>query len=250
MSAAATAVVHLADRSTPLGATIVPGGVTLRTWAPSAKQVFVLTGESLAAARASTFIPAASAALSPLGDGTWAGFLPGADEGTRYMFWIVGTGSTGLKRDPRARELTPNFPASDCLVRSPSVYSWHDQGFRPAEFRDLVLYQMHVGVFYAVDAQGSDQRSRIARFLDVLSRVDYLRDLGVNGVQLLPIQEFPTQFSEGYNGLDLFSPEMEYSVNDSDLARYTAKANAMLAAHGKPCDRAPTSLDASSTSFI
>src|SRR5437868_6368759 len=113
MSAAATAVVHLADRSTPLGATIVPGGVTLRTWAPSAKQVFVLTGASLPAAWGSGFTPDASAALSPLGDGTWAGFLPGADEGSHYMFWIAGTGSTGLKRDPRARELTPNFPASD-----------------------------------------------------------------------------------------------------------------------------------------
>ena len=234
MSAAATAVVHLADRSTPLGATIVPGGVTLRTWAPSAKQVFVLTGPSLTAARGSGFTPAATAALSSLGDGTWAGFLPGAAEGTHYMFWIAGTGTTGLKRDPRARELTPNFPASDCLVRSPSVYPWHDQAFHPAEFRDLVLYQLHVGVFYAVDALGNDQRSRVAKFLDILDRVDYLRDLGVNGVQLMPIQEFPGESSMGYNGLDLFSPEMEYAIADADLARYTAKANTLLAAHGKP----------------
>jgi 1,4-alpha-glucan branching enzyme len=150
------------------------------------------------------------------------------------MFWIVGTGSTGLKRDPRARELTADFPGSDCLVRSASTYTWHDEAFRAPEFRDLILYQLHVGVFYAVDPQGNDKRSQVAKFLDILDRVDYLRDLGVNGVQLLPIQEFSGESSRGYNGLDLFSPEMDYQVGDGEFGRYVAKANALLAAHGKP----------------
>lgn len=150
------------------------------------------------------------------------------------MLWVVGTGSTGLKRDPRARELTPDFPASDCVVRSASLYPWHDAGFRPAEFRDLILYQLHVGVFYAVDAQGNDKRANIGKFLDILGRVDYLRELGVNALQLMPIQEFPGESSRGYNGLDLFSPEMDYEIRGADLARYVTKANALLTAHGKP----------------
>ncbi len=206
----------------------------LRAWAPSAKQVFALTGDALAAARQPGFTPAASQALSSLGDGTWGGFLPGVTDGTPYMLWVEGMGSNGLKRDPRARELTPDFPSSDCVARDPSLYPWHDAGFRPAEFRDLILYQLHVGVFYAVDAQGHDKRSNIATFLDILDRIDYLRDLGINAVQLLPIQEFPGESSRGYNGLDLFSPEMDYEIRDADLARYVAKANALLATHGQP----------------
>jgi len=91
-----------------------------------------------------------------------------------------------------------------------------------------------VGAFFRVNATGQDERSHIGRFLDILDRVDYLSKLGINAVQLLPIQEFPTQTSLGYNNLDFYSPEMAYEVSDpTDLARYVAKANALLAAHGQ-----------------
>jgi len=232
MSATAIAPLPLLDSGTPLGATIVPEGVTFRAWAPSARHVFVLTGNALASARTDGFVLSANNALVAMGDGTWGALLPRNGEGDRYMFWVDGV-TTGLKRDPRARELTPDFPKSDCLVRSPSSYAWHDQGFRLAEFRDLVLYQIHVGVFYGVDANGHDKRSKVAKFLDILDRVDYLRDLGVNAIQLMPIQEFPSESSMGYNGVDLFSPEMAYTVLDGDLVRYVGKANALLAAHGQ-----------------
>jgi 1,4-alpha-glucan branching enzyme len=234
MSAPAIAPLPLLDRSTQLGATIVADGATFPTWAPSARQVFLLSGNALTAAREQGFTPSANSAVTSMGDGTWGALLPGVTEGSRYMFWVDGTGGSGLKRDPRARELTPDFPNSDCLVRSPASFPWHDQGFRLAEFRDLILYQLHVGVFYGVDASGNDKRSKVAKFLDILDRVQYLRDLGVNAIQLMPIQEFPSQTSMGYNGVDLFSPEMAYTVYDADLARYVVKANALLAVQGQP----------------
>ncbi len=234
MSAPATALIPVLDPHTPLGVNLVPGGATVRAWAPSAKNVYLLTGAALLAARQLNFTPAASDALTPLGDGTWAAFVPDAGEGLEYMFWIEGLGSTGLKRDPRARELTGGFPDCNCVIRSSNTYPWQDQGFRPAEFRDLILYQLHIGVYYAVDEHGSDRRLSVARFLDLLDRVEYLRDLGINAVQLLPVQEFPGESSRGYNGLDLFSPEMDYEIPAHQLGRYLSRANALLAAHGKP----------------
>ena len=179
------------DNNTPMGATVVAGGATFRIWAPAAQQAFVLTGEALRAADQSGFSPVPGDAMFPVGGGHWAAFVPGLDTSAPYRFWIVGSGSTGLKRDPHARELStqPAYPDCDCLVNDPGSYPWHDAGFRPPDFRDLVLYQLHVGVFYAVDGQGRDKRRRIAKFLDLLDRVDYLRTLGVNGIQLLPIQE-------------------------------------------------------------
>ena len=75
-----------------------------------------------------------------------------------------------------------------------------------------------------MDPTGADVRAaRGGRFLDVATRLDYLRDLGVNAIQLLPIQEFETEFSEGYNGVDYFSPEQRYQAgSDVDLAWYLA----------------------------
>ncbi len=225
------------DRGTPLGATLTHGGVAFRIWAPEAKQVFVLTDAALRAAEQPGFAPSADDEMAPLGDGSWGAFVGDLEEGAPYRFWVVGSGSTGFKRDPRARELSivPAYPVCDCLVHDPASYPWHDSGFRAPAFRDLILYQLHIGTYYAVDAQGRDKRRNVGKFLDLLDRVDYLRDLGINGVQLLPVQEFPSETSRGYNGVDLYSPEMAYQVEDDDeLARYLWKANALLARAGQP----------------
>jgi 1,4-alpha-glucan branching enzyme len=229
------------DTTTPLGANVAAGGASFRVWAPAAEQVFVLTGAALEAAAQPGFAPAPSEAMLPLGDGTWGAFVAGAGEGTRYRYWIVGAGSAGLKRDPRARELcaVPAFPHCDCLVRDPGTYPWHDQDFRPAEFSDQIQYQLHIGSYFAVDQHGNDKRGQVGKFLDLLDRVEYLQDLGINAVLFLPVQEFPTHTSIGYNGVDLFSPETEYQVPESEIGRYLAKADALLTAR----EKSPLSID-------
>jgi 1,4-alpha-glucan branching enzyme len=224
------------DRNTPLGATLTHGGAAFRIWAPAAVQVFVLTGDALRAAEQPGFLPSDNDAMVRLGDGSWGAFIASLADRAAYRFWIVGTGSTGFKRDPRARELSiaPAYPVSDCLVHDPASYPWHDGRFRPPEFRDMILYQLHIGTYYAVDAQGHDKRASVGKFLDLLDRLDYLRDLGINGIQLLPVQEFPSETSRGYNGVDLYSPEMAYQVEgDGELSRYLWKANALFARAGQ-----------------
>ncbi|MBV8121621.1 MAG: alpha amylase C-terminal domain-containing protein [Alphaproteobacteria bacterium] len=227
------------DHASAMGATLVAGGMTVRTWAPRAKNVFLLTGEALAEATADDWRPSPNDALTALGDETWGGFLSGPNDGTPYMLWVEGSGSIGPKRDPYARELTlvPAFPASHCVLRDPGTYLWHDRGWRAPDFRDLIIYQLHVGTWWAVDATGSDVRAtRGGRFLDVATRLDYLRDLGVNAIQLLPVQEYATRFSAGYNGVDYFSPEGLYQVSaDADLVRYLSEINnALLAFDARP----------------
>ena len=229
--------------ATPMGATVIAGGTTFRTWAPRARNVYLLSGDALAGSAAAGWTPSPDDRLTPLGDETWAGFLPGAGDGTQYMFWVEGVGATGLKRDPYARELSadPAFPASYCVVRQAASYPWHDAAWRTPDFRDLILYQLHIGTWWAVDRDGNDVRAtRGGRFLDVVTRLGYLRDLEVNAIQLLPIQEFATQYSEGYNGVDYFSPEGLYLVDaDADLVRYLDAINAALVSFGN----APLSLD-------
>ena len=223
--------------SSPMGATLSQGGAIFRTWAPSARDVYVVT-DAAATNQWSRWTPGISDRLIPLGDGTWAGFVPGLRDGDPYLFWVRGPegGSEGFKRDPYARELAaaPEFPGCPCLVRDSQTYPWHDVGWRPPAFHELVIYQLHVGVFWAVDAQGRDQRrQRYGRFLDVIERIPYLRDLGINAIQLLPIQEFAHHQGLGYAGLVFFSPEIAYQVEDVDeLVRYLAEVNGMLAASG------------------
>ena len=219
------------DHVTPqtrLGANLAADGATFRIWAPAAREVHIVINPQ------GNELPVGPATLLARGtDGSWSGFVKGVTDGTPYLFYVVGQGSRGFKRDPHARELGPGFPRCACIVRNPGLYLWHDQGFRPPAFNDLVIYQFHIGTFYAVDAQGKDARlARDGTFLDVLDRLEYLVALGVNALQPLPIVEFETEHSLGYNGSDYFSPESRYAVDPKDLDRYLNRVNQLLSARG------------------
>jgi 1,4-alpha-glucan branching enzyme len=220
---------HITPR-TPIGATIVAGkGVTFRVWAPAALEVHV-SGEF------NGWKQDESCRLVRDGRGTWGGFIAGIGDGAVYKFFIKGTGSTGYKRDPYARELTrdPPFPASNCAVRGRDNYPWHDRGFRMPAFDGLVVYQLHIGTYFGTSASGADnRRGRVCTFLDVIDRLEYLVELGINALEPLPIDEFPTDTSEGYNGTDYFSPEMEYTLPPGpELDRHFDRVNQLLRARG------------------
>ncbi len=212
--------------STPMGANVVTGGATFRLWAPRAKEVYIC-GDFNQWARND------SSLLVKHADGRWTGFVPGAQDGHKYKFYVVGIGSEGFKRDPYARDLTNVWPDPGCVLRSAGTFPWQDWAWRPPDFRDLVIYQLHIGTWY-----GPNREGRVATFLDVLDRLEYLSDLGVNAIEPLPIVEYSTPRSMGYNGSDLFSPEMDYEVEGPELHRYVALVNRLLTQKGKsPLDR-------------
>jgi 1,4-alpha-glucan branching enzyme len=205
----------------PMGANIVPDrtGATFRCWAPRAKQVAIHGDFN---------------GWSATDDGKlhqdgahWSGFVAGAKEGQEYKFHVIGEGTTGYKRDPYARELTrnPSYPFCNCVLQDPRSWRWHDGGFQPPGFNDLIIYQLHVGVF-----NGPDRPVRVAKFLDVLGKLDYLAALGVNAVLLLPIVEVASGRSLGYEGFDIFSPEMDYSAAPGpELQGYLGFVNGLRA---------------------
>ena len=203
---------------TPMGANLIADGATFRCWAPEAKAVHVV-GEFNNRARTDASLLTRDAA------GHWRGFIPGVRDRQRYMFYVVGEGSEGPKRDPYARELETPFPG-ECVVRKPD-FPWHDSGFITPPFHEFVIYQLHVGTFFTPNLP-----RRGGTFLDVARKLPYLSDLGVTALQLLPIQEFHTRFSLGYNGTDYFSPEMDFAVPDADLPPYLNEVNRLLDAKG------------------
>lgn len=219
--------------NTPPGANLAAGGATFRTWAPAAVEVYIALKQPAGTAGLA-FPKNPNHLLVKDAAGYWGGFVPGIKDGDLYRFYVVGTGSEGFKRDPYARELEMNgYPDCNCIVRDPGDYHWHDAGFRPPAFSDLIVYQFHIGVFYAKDDTGQDIRPhRVCKILDVVDRIEYFKDLGVNAVMPLPFQEYQGENSLGYNGTDLFSPEMDYSVAAADLAPYLARVNRLLRAKG------------------
>jgi len=214
--------------STPMGANLVagpPAGATFRVWAPTAKAVY-LNGGFGSAQDWNKDSNLAFAMHRIAGSNWWGGFIAGAREGDLYKFFVVGQGTSGFKRDPYARELQAG---GNCIIRAPAGYPWHDKGFVPPAFNDIILYQLHVGAFYRPDGV------RDGTFLDVVAKIPYLVDLGINVLQLLPVNEFETDSSEGYNGSDYFAPEFRYGTADLKMPiDRLSIANTLLTERGLP----------------
>ena len=172
------------DSGTPMGANLTKNGATFRVWAPGARAVYVALNAD------ATYTPSAEDLLvKNEATGHWTGFVAGVTEGTAYRYWIVGAGSEGFKRDPYARELrypagTEDYANSNCIVRDPGGYQWVSPAFNTPPFHELVVYQFHIGVYFAEDQNGNDMRTdRVSKLFDALDRIPYIADLGFNAVQ-------------------------------------------------------------------
>lgn len=209
----------------PMGANLLPdkSGAVFRCWAPRAQRVWV-------SGSFNGWQQLDAGELNRRGD-HFLGFIPGVKDGDEYKFFVLGQIGGQYKRDPYARELgtNPTYPLCNCIVRDPASFVWSDGDWRPPPHHDLIIYQLHVGTF-----NGPRRASRVAKFLDVLGKLDFLAALGVNAVQLLPLQEFASSRSRGYEGSDMFSPEMDYCVPPGEVATYLPLVNGLRGRAGLP----------------
>ena len=213
-----------------MGATLVPAGATFKVWGPLAQAVY-LNGTFGGVSQWTTNTDS-DFLLTQDAAGYWTGFLAGVAEGDFYKYYVVGQagGSTGYKRDPYARELTPSttFPIGvNCIVRSPSSYPWHDQNFVTPDYSNLIIYQLHIGTYAPASFPN------YGTFLDVIGKIPYLVALGINMLQPLPVTECEEHPDIGYDGADAFSPDTVFTVSDPvALTAYLATINGLLAAKG------------------
>ncbi|HEX5245212.1 MAG TPA: alpha-amylase family glycosyl hydrolase [Tepidisphaeraceae bacterium] len=160
----------------PLGAIVHPGGVTFRVWVPYADSVAVRINEGNAVAMAR------EPGHSDPADAVWSAEVPGAKAGDRYKYVIRCKGNEGEFIDPRGLQLSDYTPnASSVIV---------DMGARkPAPFttpslQSLVIYEMHIGSYNPDPAEPTRYD-----FAGAAQKLDYLQKLGINAIQLLPINE-------------------------------------------------------------
>lgn len=91
------------------------------------------------------------------------------------------------------------------------TYVWqHDDKPLPAD-RELVIYEMHVADFSGGEA---DPLAR-GKYEHVVEKLDYLADvLGVNAIELMPLKEYPGDYSWGYNPRYFFAAESSYGTTE------------------------------------
>ncbi len=182
-----------------MGAICHDQGVFFRVWAPNAKSVSVL----------GTFNEWNSEANALLSEenGYWGINVQHAKAGDEYKF-LLHTPSGDLHRnDPYALHLTNSVGNS--IVYDHASFDWQDDAYATPYWNELVIYELHIGTFNV------KKGSETGDFYTAIERLPYLRDLGINAVEVMPPFEFPGSVSWGYNPAFPFAIETDYGGPDA-----------------------------------
>ncbi len=119
--------------------------------------------------------------------------------GNRYAY--VLDGGTPVP-DPVSRCLPEGVHGPTEIV-DPSAFGWRDQEWRGRELRDYVIYELHIGTF---TPEGT--------FDAAIGKLEYLRQLGITVVEIMPVSAFPGTRDWGYDGVSPYSVQANYGGPD------------------------------------
>jgi 1,4-alpha-glucan branching enzyme len=177
-----------------MGAIPHEGGVAFRVWAPHAERVSIIgsfndwdSGRHLMQAEE---------------NGYWYADVAESHVGDEYRFHLATPQGEFVRIDPYAREVTNSV--GNAVVHDPA-FDWAGDNFHVAAWNELVLYEMHVGTF-----SDEEDDNRPGHFDSVSPRLEHLRKLGINAIQIMPVAEFAGDWSWGYNPSHIFAVDRVY----------------------------------------
>ena len=162
------------------------GSVRFRLWAPAARQVDLCPTGPRGSVRF---------AMDHCDGGWFELITDAAKPGTQYHFRIDGEHEVP---DPASR-FQPRDVHGPSEVVDPFAFEWSDQTWRGRRWEEAVIYELHVGAF-----------TPAGTFSAVGERLDYLADLGITAVELMPVADFPGKRNWGYDGVFPFAPDSIY----------------------------------------
>jgi len=183
----------------------IPGGrgTTFRVWAPHAEKVYVTGTFNDWNTRATP--------LFSENQGYWSALVKNARAGDEYRYMIHTQEDWKLKPfsriDPYARKVTN--PAGNAIIYAPRAFDWEGDNFKMAPGNELVIYEMHIGTFNV------KMKGRPGTFESAEEKLPYLKKLGVNAIEVMPVAEFSGDFSWGYNPAHPFAVAGVYGGPDA-----------------------------------
>lgn len=100
--------------------------------------------------------------------------------------------------DPAGRAF-PGSVHECCRIVDPSVWEWHDSDWQGIEQHRAVIYELHPGTFTPEGTLDS-----------AIGKLDYLVELGISCVELMPVAQFPGTRNWGYDGVGIYAVQNSY----------------------------------------
>ncbi|WP_185974333.1 alpha-amylase family glycosyl hydrolase [Litoribacter populi] len=173
-----------------MGACLHQNGCYFKLWAPHAQSVHIIGDFNNWEAN------------NPLQMdeyGIWQGNIIKGKEGQEYRYLLKKGKEEFSRLDPYSTEVTNSMGNSIICHSLPPI-----DPFDPPPLHQAVIYELHVGTF------SKSTKSGPGTFMDVIAKLDYLKELGINIIKVMPVHEFAGSFSWGYNPSHLFAVETSY----------------------------------------
>lgn len=231
-----------------LGAEVCESGTQFALWAPSARTV-TLRLFTCGSSEQSGDMLIETVTMTKQSDGAWTAKLSRNLDGVYYDYLLEFDGGvTHRSADPWARAAGVNGRRSmvvDLARTDPEGWDEDERPLTPTS--ETMVWEAHVGSFSNNPHSGvpEEHRGKYLAFTDVDTTLDgdgehptcmnYLRDLGVTAVQLLPFYDYgsvderdPSQFNWGYDPLNYNVPEGSFSTNPYDGANRITECKRMI----------------------
>lgn len=126
--------------------------------------------------------------------GYWRQETTELESGQPYAFEIDGE----IYPDPASLQQAGGVHESSVAIDL-KAFEWTDQSWKNLPLKDYIIYELHVGTF---TAEGTLEAA--------IEKLDYLVDLGITAIELLPLAQFPGERNWGYDGVFPFSVQDSY----------------------------------------
>ncbi|NYF79405.1 malto-oligosyltrehalose trehalohydrolase [Granulicella arctica] len=157
-------------------------------WAPNAKRISVKVGDAV------------HAMSGPDVRGNWKVSIADAEYGMDYAF-LLDDDMTPYP-DPRSA-WQPHGVHSASRLYDQHAFAWSDERWQGPPLTGAVIYELHIGTF---TSEGT--------FDAAIGRLDYLFDLGITHIEIMPVAAFPGEHGWGYDGVSLFAVRDSYGGPD------------------------------------
>ncbi len=225
--------------SAPLGASCCINGVNFSLFSRTATGVDLLFFDHVDDGQPSRVI-----SLDPVQNRTyyyWHVFVPGVKSGQIYGYRVHGPydPGRGLLFDPQKLLIDPygkgvavpyNYDrtaaqnpgnntaqAMKSVVVDMSTFDWEGDRLLCLPSSRTIIYEMHVGAFTRHPNSSVREKAR-GTYAGLVEKIPYLKDLGINAVELLPVFQFDRQACPpglvnfwGYQPVSFFAPHQAYS---------------------------------------
>ena len=127
--------------------------------------------------------------------GYWETTTNAIKEGTRYKLSIDG-------KDPLpdpASLSQPDGVHGESEAINLNSFNWTDTDWKPVLLEDYIIYELHTGTF-----------TQEGTFAGIETKLDYLKELGITAIEIMPVAQFPGSRNWGYDGVFSFAVQDSY----------------------------------------